>query len=119
MVANRPLATLSSANNHSATDGDLKFSALSVRCRLLNRVDHEQFDRAPRRFELQPELFLKGGKDRGIVGQVRRCAKRREHQRESEHAREAEALAEALGDERNADSADPATRDQHRWFGTH
>ena len=80
---------LSHANNHSATDGDLTFSALSVRCRLLNRVDHEQFDRAPRRFELQPELFLKGGKDRGIVGQVRRCAKRREHQRESEHAREA------------------------------
>src|SRR4030095_15984020 len=70
-------------------DGDLTFSALSVRCRLLNRVDHEQFDRAPRRFELQPELFLKGGKDRGIVGQVWRCAERREHQRESEHARQA------------------------------
>jgi len=64
-------------------------SALSVRCRRLNRIDHNQFDGAPCWFELQSELLPKGGKDRGIVGHAWHCVKRREHQRESEHAREA------------------------------
>ena len=40
-----------------SADGDLELAVLSVRCRLLNRVDHQQFDGAARTFELQPELF--------------------------------------------------------------
>jgi hypothetical protein len=41
----------------------------SVRCRLLNRVDHEQFDR-PRAGRASTRLFLKGGK---IEGSLDRC----------------------------------------------
>ena len=38
-----------------SADGDLELSVLSVRCRLLNRVDHQQFDGGRATFELQPE----------------------------------------------------------------